>query len=193
MSFTFALLRRILQEHGRLSVGLLVALVLNLLAYLFVAYPLANRVTNITVREQTAETALVAAQQLYGEVSELMTGRTRAETELATFYGEVLPPDLTGARRLTHLRLAEMATAVGLQYVRATAEPITVTGSALTRLQIGLTLSGSYEGVRAFVYELDSADEFVVIDNVSLAQGANRTGTLVVTMALSTYYQNGGL
>ena len=193
MNLVRAIVRRIVQEHGRLAVGLLAALAVNLLVYLFVVYPLAERVANVTARDQAAEATLVAAQRLHAEASGLMTGRARAETELATFYTDVLPRDLAGARRLTHLRLAEMAAAANLRYERATAEPTAERGSTLTRLQIGLTLSGGYEAVRAFVYALDSAEEFVVIDSVALTQGVAGGGTLVVTMALSTYYRNEGL
>lgn len=190
MTLAGAIARRIAQEHGRLAAGLLVALAVNLLVYLFVVYPLAARVANVTARDQAGEAALASAQRLYGEAAGLMAGRARAETELATFYTDVLPRDLAGARRLTHLRLAEMAEAADLRYERATAEPGAERGSALTRLQIGLTLSGGYEAMRTFIYALDSAEEFVVVDSVMLTQGAGGDGALVVTMALSTYYRN---
>ena len=185
-----ALVRRVVQQHGRLTAVLLGALALNLVAYVAVVRPLAADVANVTARDEAAEAALATARQAFAEASGLMTGRARAETELAAFYGEVLPEDLAGARRLTHLRLAEIAGAAGLRYERATAEPVAEEGSTLTRLQIGLVLSGPYEGVREFIYALDSAEEFVVVDSVVLTQ-AGDGGELAVSMELSTYYLNG--
>ncbi len=192
MTLARAVVRRIVREHGRLAVGLLAALVVNALAYGLVVRPLGQRLTNVTARDSAAEAALINAQRTYAEASGLMTGREQAETELLSFYTEVLPDDLAGARRLTHLRLAEMAEMVGLRYERATAESVAERGSTLARLQIGLVLSGSYESVREFVYALDTAEEFVVVDNVVLAQGEGPGTEVVVNMELSTYYRNGG-
>jgi Tfp pilus assembly protein PilO len=185
-----AIVRRIVEEHRRLAAVLGVVLLVNVLVYAFVVYPLAARVANVTDRDQAAEAALAGAQQDFAEVTGLITGRARAETELSAFYAEVLPEDLAGARRLTHLRLAEMAEAVNLRYERATAEPIAERGGTLTRLQISLVLSGEYDAVREFVFALDSAGEFVVVDSVGLTQGVDGDGSLVVSMELSTYFRN---
>jgi len=187
-----ALVRRIARERGRLAAVLLAALVLNALVYVLAVRPLGARVANVTERDSAAETTLAEARRTYAEATGLLTGRDRAETELGRFYTDVLPDDLAGARRLTHLRLAEMAEGVGLRYERATAEPVAERGSTLTRLQIGLVLSGSYESVREFVYALDTAPEFVVVDSVSLTEGEGNGAEVVVTMELSTYYRNPG-
>ena len=45
------------------------------------------------------------------------------------------------------------------------------------------------EDASALRHALESAPEFVVIDNVELAEGAEG-GNLVVTLELSTYYRN---
>ena len=52
-----------------------------------------------------------------------------------------------------------------------------------------MVLSGSWPDVRTFVHELETAPEFVVIDNVELGEGAEQ-GSLVLTLALSTYYRD---
>jgi Tfp pilus assembly protein PilO len=62
-------------------------------------------------------------------------------------------------------------------------------GSTLTRLKIELVLGGTYANIRTFIHALESAPEFVVIDNVELAEGAEG-GNLAVTLELSTYYRN---
>ena len=63
-------------------------------------------------------------------------------------------------------------------------------GSTLTRLQIRMVLTGTYPDMRTFIYQLETAPEFVVIDNVQLAQGADGGESLVVTLDLSTYYRD---
>lgn len=185
-----ALVRRAIAEHRRLALGLGVAVAVNALVYAAVVYPLSQRVANVTERERAAEQSLAEAKADHDQASGTLTGKSRAADELATFYTDVLPRDLTGARRLTYLRLARLARESGLDYRRATYAPVVETGSTLTRLQIQLVLSGSYADMRDFIYQLETAPEFVVIDNVHLAEGADDGGTLVVTLDLSTYFRS---
>jgi hypothetical protein len=57
------------------------------------------------------------------------------------------------------------------------------------RLEIALHLEGSYEAIRAFIYQLDTAPEFVVIDDVSLSDPDRERGTHELSMRLSTFYK----
>jgi len=185
-----ALVRRAGAEHRRLVLGLGVALVLNVLLYALVIYPLSERVANVADREQAAEQELAQARAEHKQASGTFTGKSRAAAELTSFYGDVLPQDLAGARRLTYLRLARLARESDLDYERATYAPVVETGSTLTRLQIQMVLSGTYPDMRNFIYQLETAPEFVVIDNVQLGEGADGAGSLVVTLDLSTYYRS---
>jgi len=185
-----ALLRRAVAEHRRLVLALGGAVVLNALVYGLGVYPLSERVANVAEREQAAEQALAVAKAEHDQAAGTLTGKSRAAAELMTFYQDVLPQDLAGARRLTYLRLARLARDAGLDYQRATYAPVVETGSTLTRLQIQLVLSGVYADMRDFIYQLETAPEFVVIDNVHLAEGADDGGSLVVTLDLSTYFRN---
>ena len=183
-------LRRAVAERRRLVVGLAVAFAANALVYALVVYPLSQRVANIEQRDQAAEQALAQARAEHTQASGTLNGKARAATELAMFYRDVLPQDLAGARRLTYLRLARLARDSNLQYERASYDPTVEAGSTLTRLQIQMVLSGSYADMRDFIYQLETAPEFVVIDNVQLAEGGDQSGTLVVTLDLSTYYRS---
>ena len=53
-----------------------------------------------------------------------------------------------------------------------------------------MVLQGDYESFRQFIYELESAPEFVIIDDVTLAQN-DPTKPLTLTLQLSTYYRLG--
>jgi Tfp pilus assembly protein PilO len=184
------LVRRTVAEHRRLVIGLGVMLVVNALVYALVVYPLAQRVANVAQRDQSAAQALADARKDQAQASGTLTGKSRAATQLATFYRDVLPHDLAGARRLTYLRLARLARESHLNFDRASYEPVADKNSTLTRLQIQMVLSGSYADMRTFIYQLETAPEFVVIDNVQLAQGADGSGELVVTLDMSTYYRD---
>jgi Tfp pilus assembly protein PilO len=183
------LLRRAAAEHRRLLVALAVAFAANVIVYALLVYPLSQRVANVEQRDQAAEQTLAQARTEHAQASGTLTGKARASAELATFYSDVLPQDLAGARRLTYLRLARLARESNLQYERASYDPRVETGSTLTRLQIQMVLSGTYADMRDFIYQLETAPEFVVIDNVQLAEGGDG-GSLVVTLDLSTYYRD---
>ena len=162
---------------------------LNALAYAFYVYPLSQRVANVVGRTNAAEQSLNAARQEHAQAAGTLTGKDRASTELTTFYKQVLPTDLAGARRLTHLRLAQLARASDLRYGRATVEPVVQRNSTLTKLRVELQLAGTYNAVRNFIHELEAAPEFVVIDNLRLTEQTD-TGMLTVRLELSTYYQD---
>ena len=99
-----ALVRRVAAEHRRLLIPLSIALVVNALAYGLLVYPLSQRVANVAERDQAAEQALAAARREHGQASGALTGKARASAELTTFYSDVLPQNLAGARR--HLSAA---------------------------------------------------------------------------------------
>ena len=184
------LARRVFAENRTPIVWLAAGLVINVLVYAFGVYPLSQRVANVSERNDTAARALTAARLENQQASGALTGKDQAETKLAKFYTEVLPRDLASARQLTHLRLAQLARMHNLRYGRAQSEPVLARDSKLTQLKVELSLSGSYAGVRAFLHSLETAPQFVVIDNVVLAESGDADDRVQVTLALSTYYRS---
>lgn len=189
-----ALLRRVLAEHRRVVTPLAALFVLNVLLYALAVYPLARRVANIEQRERAADQSLAQARREHGAAAGALTGKEQATVELATFYKDVLPADYAGARRLTYLRLAQLARESGL-LLRDYSSQIDTRRetSTLERVRIEINLEGRYDDVRAFLYQLDTAPEFVVIDDVRLREGGGETGgVLDLSMQLSTYYRAAG-
>jgi Tfp pilus assembly protein PilO len=184
------LLRRAVAEHRRLVVAIGMALAVNLLVYILVVYPLAERVANIEQRNQAAALALAQARTEHTQATGTLTGKARAATELTTFYRDVLPQDLAGARRLTYLRLARLARESNLEYQRSQYAPQVEDDSTLTRLQIQMVLSGTYAEMRDFIYQLETAPEFVVIDNVALTESADAGDRVELALAVSTYFRS---
>ncbi|HVZ20345.1 MAG TPA: type 4a pilus biogenesis protein PilO [Vicinamibacterales bacterium] len=189
MSAPETLLRRILREHRRTIAPLLAVLVIDVLAYGLLVYPLSSRVSNVTERTATSERALAAARRDYAQASGTLNGKSRAATELTTFYRDVLPADLTAARRQTFLSLNQLARDAHLHYVRGTNDTEQARGSTLARLKIEMELSGTYADIRAFIHRVETAPAFVVIDNVELAQASDSENVLTLKLELSTYYR----
>ena len=76
-----------------------------------------------------------------------------------------------------------------LRYGRAQSEPVANKDSKLVQLKTELTLGGSYAGVRAFLHSLETAPEFVVIDNVALSESNDSGDRVELALLLSTYYR----
>lgn len=183
-----ALVRRVAQEHRRLLIPLLTAIGVNLVVYVGVVYPLSQRVANVAEREEAAEQALESARREHAQASGALTGKARASAELTTFYSDVLPQGLTGARRLTYLRLAQLARQSDLALENSRTTDTLPRDGTLSQLSIQMDLTGTWDDIRGFIYQLETAPEFVVIDNVELSEGADG-GALALTLALSTYYR----
>ena len=127
---------------------------------------------NVEQRNHAAAQALARRAPENGTATGTLTGKDRAATELATFYTACCRSDLAGARRLTHLRLAQLAREHDLRYARAQSEPVPERDSTLTRLKIDMSLAGSYTDMRSFIHALETAPEFVVIDNIAAGRRA---------------------
>lgn len=182
------LVRRVATEHRKVVIGLAVALVVNILAYVFVVLPLSRQVADVAGRDERAARALLNAKTEHNQATGTLTGKDRASTELTTFYKDVLPSDVASARRLVYLRLHQLAREAGLQYVRGTNETVEERSSTLTRLKTEMELAGSYAGVRTFIHQLETAPEFVVIDNIELTED-DAGSELKVKLNLSTYFR----
>ena len=185
-----SVIQRDIAEHRRVVYALIAGVVINFLVFGFFVYPLQRDVANVEQRTRAAEEALAAAQADYARANGTLTGKDRALKELDTFYSSVLAQNLTGARRLTFARLAQLAAKSRLDFERRKYEPVVERGSNLTRLKVTMDLAGSYADIRDFVHEIESSPEFVVIDDVGLMQEGVQNGDSVrLTLQLSTYFR----
>ena len=184
-----SVIQRVIAEHRRVVYALIAGVVINLLVFAFFVYPLQSDVANVEQRTRAAEEALAAAQADYARANGTLTGKDRALKELDTFYSSVLAQDLTGARRLTFARLAQLAAKSRLDFERRKYEPLVERGSNLTRLKVTMDLSGSYEDIRDFIHDIEASPEFVVIDDVGLMESVQNGGSVRLTLQLSTYFR----
>jgi hypothetical protein len=182
------LLQRVMREKRSIIVPLFVALLVNVFAYVLVVRPLGVRSASAAERAQAASAALATAERDRDAARDLVAGKTLAEQELSTFYEKVLPATLSAARQTTYAPLPALARKTNVRYdaSRSTIEP--VKDQQLGRLRINMVLEGDYDAVRRFIYELEMAPAFVIIDDVTLAQ-ADPNGPLAVSIELSAYYR----
>lgn len=165
------------------------ALVANIAVLLFVVLPLSVSTDAGARRAAEAIEARTAAAAELQAAEQTRDGQAQAARDLDRFYGEVLPADVAEARRLTHLKLSQMAREHGVRFQRSSAAPEEVRGSSLERLRVSYALEGSYQDIRAFIYEIETAPDFLVIDNVFLAEGSVDQAPLALTLDLSTFYR----
>ncbi len=183
------MLRRVLREQSKVIALLALVLVANVAAYFAVVYPLAARVADADNRAARADRELRDAEREYKAARAMAASKDRAESELRTFYQTILPVDLGAAHRLTYLSLAQLARQSNLRVVRRTAADTPVKASRLDQLKVVLVIEGAYEDMRQFIYNLEKAPEFVIIDDVAIDQGREMMGSLVLTLQLSTYFR----
>ena len=184
--------KRIVVEKRAIVIPLMLALMANVAVYVLVVYPLGVKSATAADRAAAADAAVKTAEQDYNAARELVAGKARAEQELSTFYDKVLPADLSAARRLTYATLPKLARKTNVKYEQSRYEPeAPKKDERLGRLKIHVGLQGDYESFRQFLYELESAPEFVILDNFQLSQSeANKPLTLL--LELSTYYRLSG-
>lgn len=183
------LLTRVVADHRRGATALAIVLAANVAAYALVVRPLAAKSAGAADRAAAAAAALTAAQGDLARAQALVTGKARADEELSAFYQNVLPADLTAARRLTYASLPALARRTNVTYEERRTEIEDADADArLGHLMIRMVLQSDYEDFRNFIYQLESAPEFVIIDDVSLAE-SDASGPVTITLNLSTYFR----
>ena len=183
------LFRRVVTENRGLLVTLSVALAANILAYLLVVRPLELKSSGAADRAAAAALSLGAAEGEVAQADALVKSKARADEELDSFYKNVLPSDMTAARRMTYAGLPALARKAGVQYEARTTRVERVDRDGdLERMIIRMVLQGDYASLRQFIYALEVAPEFVILDAVTLVEEQG-DAPLRLTIDVSTYYR----
>lgn len=186
---TFA---RVFREKRALIWPLVLVLAANVVVYALVVYPLSQKVAAGEQDANAAMAALATARRDHQNARATVTGKGQADAELTKFYQDVLPPDLSGARRITYLPIEQLAKTSGLRLETQSQQAARVRESTLHKLTQTAVLTGDYRDIRQFIHKLETAPEFIVLENVSLAQ--NESGTdrgITVTIQVATYFRTG--
>jgi len=186
------LARRIVAEKRGLILPLAVALAINIAVYALVVYPLGVKSASSVDRAAAAADARQSAERDMAAADDLVSGKAKADQELETFYKKVLPANLNEARRMTLARLPALAKKANMRFTQGRTEIDSNQEkiSQLGRLKTRMELEGSYENVRQFLYELETAPEFMIVDDVSLGQSETDKPVLL-SLEISTYFRQG--
>lgn len=186
-----SLWRRVLTERRALVLPLVTVLLINVLVLGLAVYPLQRSVTGDEDRANDVKLALAEARRLERVANDTKASKLRADEELKRFYAEVLPATHAQARGLQYLALHTLARENNLVSEASTFEPEPVEKSTLLRFRADLTLTGSYANIRKFLYDIETAEEFYVIESVKLGQASRTEGNstgLEVVLQVATYY-----
>jgi Tfp pilus assembly protein PilO len=183
------ILARIFAEKRMLVIPLLIGVAVNALGYAMVVGPLGAQAAGAEQRASRAAADLANARAQAAAARQLVGSKARAAGDLATFYEEVLPKGQAAARQVTYLRLAELAEAANLQFERRTFTQEQERDSKLVRLDMTMSVTGSYRAVRRFIHDLETSPEFMVVSSVALVQGKETDAPLDFTLQVATYFK----
>jgi Tfp pilus assembly protein PilO len=186
-----SLWQRILGEKRGLVTAVAVILVVDIGLYAFAVYPYANKVEQSELRMATAGGQLNDVTGAYAEASEAVSSKSLADNQLERFYNDVLPRDLAEARNLLSPYLDNLSADMNLVLERRSSVSEKVRDSPLTNLSTTMVLAGEYEDIREFIYEMETAPEFILIESVVLGQRNGSDDELVLTLGVSTYFWEG--
>jgi Tfp pilus assembly protein PilO len=183
-------MRRILSEKRRLIVPLAIAALASVLLYVVVVFPLGRQVAAAEQQAEAQRNLVVRARQDYQAAKATVQGKQLADASLRKFYQEVLPADASVARRLTYLQLSQLARSANVRLETGTNAYSHEKGSHLSKVTTTYTCSGEYRDVRKFIYSLETASEFMVLENIGLSsvEQQMRTG-LAVKLDVATYFR----
>jgi Tfp pilus assembly protein PilO len=182
---------RIAADKRALLITLAIVIIANVLLYIVVVFPLGRQVASAEAEAKLQRELLHAARQDYNAARATVTGKQQADAALEKFYKDVLPTDSSVARKLTYTRLSQLARQANVQLESGQNAVKPQKGSTLAKLTTTYTLTGDYRNVRRFIYSLETAPEFIVLENVALTSpGEQQARGLSVKLDIATYFRS---
>ena len=183
--------QRALVDKRRLIIPLLIGIIANVVLYAVVVFPLSHQVASTEREEGASRDELVKARQDYNSAKATVAGKLQADSALQKFYKDVLPSDQSVARRLTFTKLADLARQANVKLENGTNEVSREKGSSLSKLVTRYTLTGEYRDVRRFIYSLETASEFIILENIGLTSSSDQqTRGVAMNLEVATYYRS---
>jgi hypothetical protein len=180
---------RVIADHRRWLVPVGIVLAINIVVLVAVVLPLRQSAASASARAAASAQSLREAMADLKNAEATRDGQSQATADLDRFYAEVLPKDFATARRITQLKIAQMARSHDVDFQSGVATSETLRDSTLERLHVTYALSGDWDDIRQLIYALETGPDFIVIDNVMLSEGQAAEAPLSLTLDLSTYYR----
>ena len=185
-----SLFQRVMAEKRGLIVPLGIAAAANALLFVLLVFPLGRQVASAEQEAQQQREVLRRARQDATSARAMVQGKQQADVSLRKFYADVLPSNASAARGITYRRLSQIARDSNVRLQRGTNEPKREKDSTLEKITTTYILSGEYRDVRRFIYSLETAPEFMVLENVALTAPSDEADRgLSVRIDVATYYR----
>jgi hypothetical protein len=180
---------RVIADHRRWLIPAGIVVAINVIVLLAIVLPLRQSVQSAASRADASAQSFRAAMADLKDAEATRDGQVQASADLVRFYAEVLPADISAARRITHVKFAQLARSHDVFSQSGATSTETLRESTLERLRVNYYLTGDWDGIRQLIYELETGPDFIVIDNVQLTEGSEASAPLSLTLDLSTYYR----
>lgn len=181
--------QRIFTERRRVILPLVIFLAANLVA-LGVVFYLDASLNALRDSKQDAIAKLDAARKDEASAKGQKTSKDLADVQLAKFYTEILPRNFQAARDIVNFWLGHIARQTRVSFRAGQYDSAAVRDSRLTKVSGDITLVGDYADIRRFLYEVETSQEFVIIEKVQLSQPNAIQGNdkLEVGLSIATYF-----
>jgi Tfp pilus assembly protein PilO len=183
---------RVAADHRRLLIPVGLVLAINIVVLVAVVMPMRRSAASGTSQAAESAAALNAAIADLKDAEATRDGQSQASKDLERFYAEVLPANFAAARRMTQLKLAQMARAHDVAFESGATTQEALRDSPLERLNIRCSLSGDWDDIRQLIHEIETGPDFLVIDNVALSERQGGDAPLALQLELSTYFRVNG-
>ena len=180
---------RVIADHRRWLIPAAIVLAINVIVLVAAVLPLRRSVQSGSSRADASAQALREAAADLKEAEATRDGQTQASADLVRFYADVLPSDISAARRVTHVKFSKLAMSHDVTFQGGATTPEELRGSSLERLRVNYSLTGDWDDIRQLIYELETGQDFIVIDNMQLTEGSRGDAALSLTLDMSTYYR----
>ena len=185
-----SLARRIFVERRAVDIPLILFLALIIAALAFFLWPLQRAVDGAKEEQYRAAQGVEAARQGEAKVKADRASKERADLELRKFYTEILPKDDRGAVGVASFALNRLAEQSKVTFKAGQWDREVVKDSRLSRVTGKVTLIGDYANIRKFLYEVETTQDFVIIESVELSQASasQNDSLLELSLQVATYY-----
>lgn len=181
-------LRFDIRRAGRyLLAAYAVLAVANLVFFLLLTRPQNAKLQALTTHAGPKLQELKQRKAVVEDLEAYVAALDQAELDLDYLRDEVLS---TKKHRLIKVQLAlqKIAAKFNIALAQVNYSNELLESEGLERLAMVVPLEGGYQGVRGFVQEVESSEEFLVVESVSLAQGKDGGVLVALNITLATYF-----
>jgi len=186
---------RIFQERRMIILPLAILIIANITVLALLVLPGERRVASMADRVEESRHEAALGQLALTKVKEQKTSKALAEQQLKKFYEDVLPAGARDSQEMTKFALERVAHESGVIEKNSTTGYEPLKDSRLERFLSRVVLDGPYQNIRRFLYALEMARPFVVIEKVELSPSndsgmtaGSQGNNIEVTLEISTYY-----